>query len=413
MKTARYIILFALLAVLAVGCFADPEPTREEIEEQIAQRKQDFEGMRLLVEEQMTQMGDLFEVRWSLPVHDSSYTRAIENVQIIGHMICLYGSDGNLLFVNGKKGVARSFYNSGREKVAFPIDFGFGRVRKGDTTIEKLFVYFSTGREIHCLADPLARNGALPVEWVAVSDYAILTPLCNSKNAVFFGCADGKIYLLPKLTAAEFSAMRPVIRVKKNINIGIPPVMLKTANYPFCIDDGGNLYLYGGTLGKEQKPIRTDLAKPTAPMLVDDETKTLLIPTQDFRLYALDAVVGVEKKWVAYPKAAYITGEMKLHKGSVYVRTTRNELFAYSMRGGRPLWGEKTVPEVERVIGPARDGNLYLLLTGPRLAKLDIQTGAILFERPLPDVQFIVCDQNDGTLFLVNALGRIWAISER
>ena len=230
MKTARYTILFALLAVLAVGCSADPEPAKKDTERQVADGKKDFEAMRLLVEKQMERMDDLFEVRWSLPVHDLSYTRVIENVQVIGRMICLYGSDGNLMFVDGEQGAAKSFYNSGREKIAFPIDSGTGKARQGEALIDRSFVYFSTGREVHCVADPLSRSGALFAEWVAASEHAILTPLCNSDSAVFFGCADGKIYLIPKLSAAEPASMRPIIRVTKNINIGIGPVLRKAAN---------------------------------------------------------------------------------------------------------------------------------------------------------------------------------------
>jgi outer membrane protein assembly factor BamB len=253
-------------------------------------------------------------------------------------------------------------------------------------------------------------KGDIQAQWVAEVPYTVSTPLCSTPDTLYFGCVDNKLYELPKARATKPAAVHSVWRVDGNFNE--PPVAPAGAAYPFYADDKGNLYRYNGVLGTEQKPVRGDVGSPAVPMVVDGRGGVLLIASTDYRLTALDDVTGRDLKWTAF-LGDVASGELYLQAGTVYVHTDEHRLFALRTSDGEKMWKGKAIEGVQQVIGPSKEGNLYLLMDGNRIAKLNTASGEIVFTRTLPDCDFIMSNRATGTVYLGVREGWFWAIRER
>ncbi len=405
MKTARYLGLAICILFAAAGCKTGP------VEEEAApkERKQDVMAARDRTNEKMQDLEDVFEVLWGdIHIQDDAFSRAVVGVQAEDDMIYVVASDGVIFFVDGRDGKIQSFYDAGADPVMLPMT-------RGEFN-EKRYLYFSTGKDVYALGDPAARRGALRAKWRIRAESTIITRLCSTRTGIFFGCADNRIYDIRK-APTTLRLTRPVWHLDGNITVS--PVASTGSDNPFFIDDEGNLYRYTGIIGSEQKPVRTDVGTPAVPVIIDEQTETLLIASDNYKLTALNSNTGSAVKWSAQTEGIP-TGELFVHAGAVYVLNDENKLRAFHLdtikgehRAGEGLWNEKSLEEVERVIGPSKDGNVYLKLTGERIAKLDVKSGEIIFTRPLPDVDFVISNRAAGTLYFAKKEGWLWALRER
>lgn len=402
----RWLFFVCLLIIYSTGCDSGPDST-DSIGEQ---RSEVALAARDNTNEKMAALEDVFEVTWSdIRIPGENYSRFITGAQAEDDLLMVASDDGILFFIDGGRGHSTSFYDFGLDPIRFPVTMGEFRGTE--------FVYFVAGKRIHALRNPASRKYAIEAEWVAPVPSVVATKLCNTPDALFFGCLNNHIYDLQKSKGAGLTPTRFIWRVDGNVNI--PPVAREGSDRPYFADDIGNLYFYSGFIGKEHKPLLRGLGKPVVPMVLDDESGTLLYASSKFTLVALDADTGVDKKWTA-PIESNALGRLYLHKGAVYVVNDENRLRAFHLstvkdahRAGDPLWGEKVVDEVVRVIGPSREGSLYLELTDAAIAKLDVSSGEIIFVRPLPDVDFVLSNRAAGTLYFGLEEGWLWALRER
>jgi len=406
MKTARYLWPAICILLAAAGCKTGPDAEEAKTDE----RKQDVMAARDSTNEKMQALEDLFEVTWdNIHIQDDAFSRAVVGAQAEDDMIYVVASDGVIFFVNGRDGNSQSFYDAGAEPVILPMTRG--------EFDEEEFLYFSTRKDVYALKAPATHRGAIRTVWRVRAEGTIITPLCSTRAGIFFGCADNRIYDIRKASAATLLMSRVIWHLDGNITV--PPVTAADSDHPFFVDDRGNLHRYTGIIDSEQRPVRTDVGAPAVPVVIDEQTETLLIASDNYKLTALNSTTGAAIKWTAQTKGIP-TGELFVHTSAVYVLNDENELRAFHLdtikgehTAGEGLWNEKPVEEVERVIGPSKDGNVYLILTGERLAKLNVQSGEIIFTRPLPDVDFVLSNRAAGTLYFAKKEGWLWALRER
>ena len=406
MKTARYLWPAICILLAAAGCKAGPDAEEAAPDE----RKQDVMAARDRTNEKMQALEDLFEVLWGdIHIQDDAFSRVVVGAQAEDDMIYVVASDGVIFFVDGRDGKIQSFYDAGVEPVILPMT-------RGEFNKEE-FLYFSTRKDVYALKDPATHRGTLRTVWRIRAASTIITPLCSTRAGIFFGCADNRIYDIRKASATTLLMSRAIWRLDGNITV--PPVTVAGSDHPFFIDDRGNLHRHTGIIGSEQRPVRTDVGAPAVPAVIDEQTETLLIASDNYKLTALNSTTGAAIKWTAQTEGIPI-GELFVHAGAVYVLNDENKLRAFHLdtikgehTAGEGLWNEKSIEEVERVIGPSKDGNVYLILTGERIAKLDVKSGEIIFTRPLPDVDFVLSNRAAGTLYFAKKEGWLWALREK
>lgn len=315
--------------------------------------------------------------------------------------------NGLLFLVDAVKGYVRAFYYAGAESPIKPP------VVRG-SYLGADFIYLVHHNTIHAVANPDA-EGILRAAWTLRHDGIIDTPLCETESALFFGDRDNHLYALVKgrTSAANMITMVSFI----DAPMSLAPVTADRKDTPYVLDSAGDLYHCRGFSTEPLKPILpTRLGGAHVPMLIDEPSETLLVATDSYRLTALDSATGRNIKWTRQLGDRPV-GEMYIYNAAAYVINAAGQLMAFRLtdskdgRTSQPLWGDKKIPGVVRVLSQGANNTLYILFRGNRLAKLDTAAGKILWERQLPDVDFIAANPSGPTIYLGTKEGFIWAVT--
>jgi len=395
----KVFLLCGAIALVAVGCKTWFQTRKGAIIDKKAE-----------IEKQLDALSDALSMQWKdVNIQDPGYRRRMLWLgQLDGGTLCATSDGGVLFLVDAALGRVRAAYDAGPMSPITPP------VARG-AYLDAGYIYVVHDNSIHAVANPDGK-GSLRAAWVKKHDGIIVTPICETEHMVFFGDRNQRVYALVKNEKPENIAILMIDWLDDRI--AIAPVAFKRADRPFFLDAAGDLYNFAGKFDTALAPLPLALGPIDVPMLADEAGQTLLVAGANYRLNAIDANSPGRFKWTAELGARPV-GEMYVYNRAVYVITERAQLMAFQLDAtpdgfaGKPLWGDNKVLDVNRVIAQG-DGNiLYVLRTGNRLAKLDTATGKIVWERKLPDVDFIAVNRFGPAIYLGIKEGYIWSILPR
>jgi len=396
-------IAFVCLAIMmiALGC----ESTKTKLEA----RKQAILERKAGIEAELDALNDVFALQWKdVNIQDDQFLRTMLSLE--ADDTTLYATTGNglLFLIDFSRGRMRATYDAGSSAPITPP------VVRG-SYIDKNYLYLVHDNSIHAVADP-GGEGYLRAAWVKKHDGIIVTPLCDTERMLFFGDRDQRVYALIKGLTADACEIRMIDHLEDRIEIA--PVTEKRIDRPYFLDASGDLYRFTGLYGIMIKPLLPPLGPIDIPALVDEQSETLLIASSDYKLHAVDARDGRRVKWTRELGAKPV-GTMYIYNRAVYVINENAQLLAFQLddtqtaTSGKPLWDGNKVLDVKKIVSQGQGNSLYVLRAGNRVAKLDTTNGNILWERQLPEVEFIVVNRYGPAIYLGIKEGYIWSLLPR
>lgn len=352
---------------------------------------------------------DVFEVVWdNVEVHDREYLRSMLSIDVDMDDLYVTTDDGLLFILDSASGRRRAAYMPGSTQPIMPP------VIRG-SYLQADFLYLVQDNCIHAIDRP-DREGLLTAAWIARHGGTIATPLCETEDALFFGDRDQGVYALLKGATEGRNEIRFIDKLDASVNVA--PVTISRLGRPFFLNSGGRLYRFGSRYATVLQPLQSALGFVRVPMLIDDPSATLLIASDNFKLYAIDVNDPRTIKWNA--ELGSRPGEaMYIYDRAVYVINENGELRAFSLDEtpaglpGKHLWGGNPVMNVRKIISKGESGVLYVLRAGNRIGKLDTAAGKIVWEREMPQVDYLPVNRLDSTIYLGIKEGLLWALRPR
>jgi outer membrane protein assembly factor BamB len=384
--------------ILALGCASNPDARKQAVLEKVAG-----------IETELEALNDVFAWQWptrDLNIQDDKFLRTMLSLEADDSTLYATTDTGLLFLVDFSRGRVRATYDAGSSRPITPP------IVKG-TYLDRPYLYLVHDNSIHAVLDG---EGYLKAEWVKTFDGVVSTPLCETDHMIFFGARDQRVYALIKSADPATVMIRLIDHLDERIELA--PVVTQHNDRAFFIDAAGDLYRFTGTYGNVMKPLIERLGPVDVPMLVDDQSNSILIATADYKLHAIDSRDGRTALWTRELGSKPV-GALYIYNRAVYVVTDDAQLRAFTLDetpeavAGKPLWNGAVVLDVKKIVSQGADNSLYVLRSDSRIAKLDAKTGGILWERRLPTVDFVVVNRYGAAIYLGIREGYIWALMPR
>ncbi len=405
MRTAFKVTSACLAIMLTVlGCARRPGLDKDtQYRQRLAlERKQAIDGM-------LGELKDAFEIVWdNVEVQDDRSTRGMLSVEVDEKMLYVTTDDGLLFILDAALGRRRAAYMPGSSHPITP-PIVRGSFLKTD------FIYLVHDNSIHAIDEP-EREGMLTPAWVVRHNGIISTPLCETENFLFFGARDQRVFAVFKSAAEGRHDTWLIDRLDDRMKTA--PVALNRVDRPFFVDASGKLYRFGGQVATMLKPLQEGLGPVDVPLLVDGPSATLLVASDNYKLYAINANNPRTIKWTG-ELGSKPSESLYIYNRSVYVLNENGELRAFHLdpteagMAGKPLWGGRPVTGVRKIVSKGKENALYVLRPGNKIAKLDTASGEILWERELPQVDYAPVNRHDSVIYLGIKEGWLWALKPR
>ncbi|RKY26766.1 MAG: hypothetical protein DRP79_04315 [Planctomycetota bacterium] len=403
MRTTFKIALAGLLtALMAAGCADRSRQDRTARHRAPLERKQRIDAA-------LEELSDAFEVVWdSVEVKDNQNRRGMLSVDVDEDLLYVTTDDGLLFVVDGLRGRMRAAYIPGSSQpITPPVISG--------SYLGTDFIYLVHDNCIHAIDRP-RREGLLTPAWVARHDGIIATPLCETANFLFFGDRNQRAYAVLKAASNGRNDIRLIDKFDARMKAA--PITMSRIDRPFFVDTSGSLYRFDGRFSAVLEPLLKGLGTVEAPMLVDAPTATLLVASDNYKLYAINVNNPRSIMWTG-ELGSKPAGTMYIYDRAVYVLNEDGELRAFHLDkteagiAGKPLWDGRPVFNVKSIISKGKENTLYVLRAGSRIGKLDTASGRVVWERAAPRVDYMPVNRYNSTIYLGIKEGWLWAIKPR
>ncbi len=328
----------------------------------------------------------------------------VRRVFLAEDMLFVETSRNKIVLLDRHKGVVRWIYN-----LDYPLKY--------PPAVSKEYVYLISRDLVHCVW----RRGG-DVKWKKMLPFVQGSPACANDFYLYIAAGD-----LPRLYAFKESVQNPKTADGEFLGsleaieewffgtgdlVCSSPIVEENVLYFTSLDH--KAYAIDSTKGRMTWCYETGKQIIAPPYI---RKGVMNVGGLDYNLHALNRFAGPPPIWL-FPAGGPIEAVPAADDDMVYVRSEEvlDEyglagsaiLFAVDIKTGQKVWEfEKGL----RMVFSGKD-KVYILREGNVLVILDKKTGRRRAEFPLPDFQFVMTNDIDDVLYLVNRRGFIFALQE-
>lgn len=391
--TWAHALVLASLAIAGLGCQQEVRPERISLSPQEkAQRYQ-------ILDQKLSRL-PLYR-KWD------SYVLAgdlIRRVHMTGDMLFLETGLNKIILFDRHKGVVRWMY-----ELDYPLRY--------PPAVSNEYVYLITRDLIHCV---WRKGGA--VKWKKMLPFVQGSPAAANDFYLYLAAGDiARLYAFkeavqnPKTAGGEFLGSLEAIDewfFRTNDLVRSKPIAIDNVLYFTSYDR--HAYAIDATKGRLTWSYETGKQIVAPPYI---RKGVMYIGGLDHTLHALSRFSGPPPLWL-FAAGGPIHQAPAADDEHVYVRA-EDVLDEYGLPGSAVLYavdvkkGEKVweFEKGQRMLISGKD-KVYILREGNVLVILDKKTGRRRAEFPLPDFRFVLTNDVDDVLYLVNDRGYIFALQE-
>ncbi len=319
-------------------------------------------------------------------------------------MLFIETSRNKIVLLDRNLGVVRWIYN-----LDYPLKY--------PPAVSKEYVYLVSRELVHCIW----RKGG-DVKWKKMLPFVQGSPACANDFYLYIAAGD-----LPRLYAFKESVQNPKTSGGEFLGSleAIEEWFFSTGDLVRATPIVEENVLYFTSLDRKAYAVDSTKGKPT---WIYETGKQIIAPPYirkgvmyigglDYNLHALNRFAGPPPVWL-FPAGGPIETEPAADDDQVYVRAEEvldeyglagnAVLYAVDIKTGQKAWDfEKGL----RMVFSGKD-LVYILREGNVLVVLEKKTGRRRAEFPLPDFQFVLTNDQDDVLYLVNRRGFLFALQE-
>lgn len=357
------------LAIVAIGLAAAPS----------APAQLSFTNQILPTRTALSRVG--LEKNWYAVVPLGDVTEQILRISVAG---------GDL-FAQTNRGLVHSFdAESGRLKWTHRLGYSTALANPVSVNSDRVFV--TNSKELHCLD----RETGTEVWQVRLSNHPS-SPTAADEETVVVGLANGMVsaYSIRDHRHDDTTGFSPgtnLFNWKTNGKVSGRPIPADKV-VAFASHDGR---VYSARITPPTLIFRFLAGGPVVASMGAYGTRTLLAPSTDYNLYALDLYTA-ETKWV-YAAGAPIEQEPLVARGQIFVINNRGVLASINADTGQSLW--RLDPGPGQLLSVGKD-RIYVASEDRELVVVNRRTGTLLVS---PQASFEQAGLNlrEYTLFLTN-----------